>query len=158
MLQNKEHRTRVLNQEYTIAGLRNELRSMNESNSKVRSPSYPEIAQVYQTFQRIFGVMAETQAEIEGSKVREVAKHQRLMGILMDVNSRLNATENSVFKMTTMLHALMDGDPEVPLPALAPVAPEEHWGIIIPEGEQLMVYQAPPVLQVPQYPDSTYYI
>eukprot|EP00971_Amphidinium_carterae_P050885 1002160-Amphidinium_carterae.1 len=65
--------------------------------------------------------MAITEADLEGSHVREAHRDKRLLGLLHDISCRVTATECCTYNMDVMMHAqqALNAGPNFPeLPAL----------------------------------------
>eukprot|EP00971_Amphidinium_carterae_P255711 5076710-Amphidinium_carterae.4 len=79
----------------------------------------------------MFTKMAITEADLEGSHVREATKDQRLLGLLHDVSSRVAATEFYAYSMNEMMYGeegLCAGPGFPDLPALT----HGYWGFVVP--------------------------
>eukprot|EP00971_Amphidinium_carterae_P273183 5421931-Amphidinium_carterae.1 len=90
-----------------------------------------DVELVHNNLRIMFAKMAITEAELEGSQVREAHRDQRLLGLLQEISSRVTVTETYAYNMNEMTHAqqAVNAGPNFPdLPALT----HGYWGFIVP--------------------------
>eukprot|EP00971_Amphidinium_carterae_P107684 2132235-Amphidinium_carterae.2 len=101
-----------------------------------RGSNKKEFKDVYASLRNIFALLAKQETDMEGAAVREVARDE-LLGLVTDVNGRLNAAESVSYGLTPLVRALCETEaPELHarLPPL-PRVTHDYWGRVVPVNE-----------------------
>eukprot|EP00971_Amphidinium_carterae_P274729 5451734-Amphidinium_carterae.1 len=121
-----------------------------------RTSHKKEIEQIHTALGNIYAVLARHEANTENIVTREVARDERSIGLMTDLNNHVTLVENTAYGLSPLVRLLCEHSIPELVRELRPLAPvtNKYWGMIVPINGQPSVRQVASSLVSPQFPEG----
>eukprot|EP00971_Amphidinium_carterae_P127281 2522273-Amphidinium_carterae.1 len=157
-------REAVKSHETSMLHVQAELKRVTDRSEKMlvnraehdRAGHKKEIEEIHKTFKNLFSVIARLDVNTEDIVTREVARDERTIGLITDMNNSMTNAESSMFGLTPVVRALFEHNLPDVVRQMRPLAPVDHdyWGLIVPVEGVPTLRQVAQALVPPQYPEG----
>eukprot|EP00971_Amphidinium_carterae_P149828 2970350-Amphidinium_carterae.1 len=142
-------REAVKSHETSMLHVQSELKRVTDRAEHDRAITKKEVDQINKTLSNMFTVMARFEVNTEDIVTREVARDERSIGLITDMNNRLEVTESSMFGLTPVVRALCEHNlPDIVRRSIMSTG-ERLFQSMFPEGRVAVAFAVPTDQAVP---------